>query len=113
MRGRLRLNPCLRLVGCAAADAASPTAQDGEGEAAASAQPVAFGPDTATVRLHDALADGKAQAGPPDLPVPFLALKSGEFAKEVWHSLDIQPHAVVGDRECHVFPFPLRRDPDD
>ena len=54
-----------------------------EGEPRALAGPAALGPDAAPVGLHQPLADGQAQAGPPDPALGFLAPDSGVLSEQV------------------------------
>ena len=64
------------------------------------------------VGLHDSLADGQAQAGPADLPSPFLAVEARELAEQVGQPLSGHAHAVVGHREGDVDAVPHRGHPD-
>ena len=83
--------------------------RDREGEARAEADAAALGPDAPPLGLDQALADGEAQpAAEAALPVP----GGGVFTEQLAELVRRDAPALVGDRDRHIQPLALRRDPD-
>ena len=83
--------------------------RDREGEARAEAAAAAVGPDAPTMGLDQALADGESQpAAKAALPVP----GGGVLAEQLAEMVRRDAPALVGDRDRHMQPLVLRRDPD-
>ena len=80
---------------------------DGEDEPGAAAAPLALGPDAAPVGLHDALADGQAQAVA--VGVGLAALAPGELGEQRRQALGGYARTLVDDRDDHM-PVLARRD---
>ena len=83
--------------------------RDREGEARPEADAAALGPDAPALGLDQALADGESQpAGEAARPVPGGAVFTEQPAELVRRDAP----ALVGDRDRHIQPLALRRDPD-
>ena len=62
-----------------------------------------FPPDAAAVSLHYALADGKTQARPHNLPFSLIALNTGELPEQVRQAFGRETLALVRDGHCNVY----------
>ena len=82
--------------------------RDREGEARAEADAAALGPDAPALGLDQALADGESQpAAEAARPVPGGGVLAEQLAELVRRDVP----ALVGDRDRHIQPLALRRDP--
>ena len=82
-----------------------------EGESRTAPHTVAFGPDSAPVRLHQALADGQAEPGPRFAALPDSARRRRVPAEQVRQSIRGHTAPLVAHRDRHMHAFSLCADP--
>ena len=80
--------------------------RNGERELRAQARSVAVGPHPSSVRLYDALADGKAQTGTLHLALAVLAGDGRKLPEKVGQAISGDPSAFIGDGNTHIAIFP-------